>query len=137
MKKIFADTSFYIAIVNPDDAWHNAALASGNTYSGTVYTTEYIILELGNYLSKTIHRSFLLEIVTELRNDPKTIIIPSSPSLFEDGLRLYAHRLDKQWSLTDCISFSLMEKLGMTEALAFDHHFEQAGFHVLTTPRIS
>lgn len=130
MTKVFADTSFYIALINPDDAWHQAALASGDKYRGTVYTTEYILLELGNYLSKTPNRSLLQEVVEELYNDPKTIIVPSSSSLFEEGMRLYARRLDKQWSLTDCISFALMEDLDITDTLAFDHHFEQAGFHV-------
>lgn len=48
-----------------------------------------------------------------------------------DGIRLYEQRRDKQWSLTDCISFVVMKREGLTEALTGDHHFEQAGFVAL------
>jgi predicted nucleic acid-binding protein len=40
-------------------------------------------------------------------------------------------RPDKWWSLTDCISFIVMQQEGLTEALTTDHHFEQAGFKIL------
>jgi uncharacterized protein len=40
-------------------------------------------------------------------------------------------RRDKEWSLTDCISFVVMKERGLTEALTADHHFEQAGFKAL------
>jgi len=40
-------------------------------------------------------------------------------------------RRDKPWSLTDCISFVVMEQLGLVDALSADHHFEQAGFNIL------
>lgn len=46
-------------------------------------------------------------------------------------MRLYEERTDKDWSLTDCISFVLMEQNGIQDALTADHHFEQAGFNVL------
>ena len=44
---------------------------------------------------------------------------------------LYRHRKDKDWSLTDCISFAAMTDEGLTEALTADRHFEQAGFVAL------
>jgi hypothetical protein len=47
------------------------------------------------------------------------------------GLALYAARPDKEWSLTDCVSFLVMQDHGVTEALTADHHFEQAGFVAL------
>ena len=55
----------------------------------------------------------------------------SSPELFASGSDLYAQRLDKDWSLTDCISFVVMRERGIAEALTADHHFEQAGFTIL------
>jgi hypothetical protein len=51
--------------------------------------------------------------------------------LFERGLSLYLRRMDKDWSLTDCVSFVVMEEMALTDALTGDRHFEQAGFHVL------
>ena len=66
-----------------------------------------------------------------LRNDPTVKIVPSSNELFAAGVELYATRSDKEWSLTDCISFVVMEREGLTDALTGDRHFEQAGFKVL------
>lgn len=50
---------------------------------------------------------------------------------FERARAMYCSRLDKGWSLTDCSSFQIMEAKGITEALAADHHFEQAGYRAL------
>ena len=54
-----------------------------------------------------------------------------SEALFEAGFNLFEARPDKDWSLTDFISFVVMEREGLTEALTGDHHFEQAGFTAL------
>ena len=69
--------------------------------------------------------------VAMLREDAKTVILPACSELIEKGLQLYAGRLDKGWSLTDCISFVAMREHGINDALTCDHHFEQAGFRVL------
>ena len=66
-----------------------------------------------------------------LRQQADVEILPASSSLFRRGCELHAKRLDKEWSLTDCISFVVMEERGLTGALTSDHHFEQAGFSVL------
>jgi hypothetical protein len=66
-----------------------------------------------------------------LREDAEVTIVPPGPELFEAGLKLYSQREDKDWTLTDCISFVVMERMGIREALTGDHHFEQAGFTVL------
>jgi predicted nucleic acid-binding protein len=55
-------------------------------------------------------------------------IVASSRELFRRGFDLYADRPDKEWSLTDCISFVVMTDRRITDALTGDHHFEQAGF---------
>jgi predicted nucleic acid-binding protein len=58
-------------------------------------------------------------------------VIPPSQRLFEDGLRLFAERPDKEWSLTDCVSFLVMKRHGLTDALTADRHFSQAGYNPL------
>ena len=60
--------------------------------------------------------------------EPTLQIVPPSDLLFQRGLDLYAARGDKEWSLTDCISFVVMGDHGIADALTGDHHFEQAGF---------
>jgi len=59
------------------------------------------------------------------------VSVESAHDLWQRGADLYLHRPDKEWSLTDCVSFIVMEERGLTEALAADHHFEQAGFTAL------
>ncbi len=59
------------------------------------------------------------------------MIIPPTQPLFDSGVALFSKRLDKRWSLTDCISFVVMEEQGITHALTGDRHFEQAGFVAL------
>ena len=67
----------------------------------------------------------------DLRKNPDVQVVPANDALFDEGVQLFANRLDKEWSLTDCISFVVMEQNGLTEALTGDHHFEQAGFVAL------
>jgi predicted nucleic acid-binding protein len=57
----------------------------------------------------------------------------TSDRIFELGLKLYSERSDKDWSLTDCISFEVMREQGLKEALTGDHHFKQAGYQALFT----
>jgi predicted nucleic acid-binding protein len=50
---------------------------------------------------------------------------------FPAALDLFRRRSDKNWSLTDCSSFLIMQKMAISEALTYDLHFEQAGFRAL------
>jgi hypothetical protein len=68
---------------------------------------------------------------SRLRADPRVVVVPSSRDLFDRAMGLYRSRPDKDWSLTDCVSFVVMRERGITEALTGDHHFEQAGFRAL------
>jgi predicted nucleic acid-binding protein len=67
----------------------------------------------------------------DLRTDSGTVIVPASSDLVDRGFELSSRRADKEWSLTDCISFAVMEEHGVREALTSDSHFEQAGFTML------
>lgn len=59
------------------------------------------------------------------------LILPQTPNLFEQAFRRYQSRPDKNWSMTDCASFILMEQEGLTAALTHDRHFTQAGFKAM------
>lgn len=76
-------------------------------------------------------RPSFLGLMEALRGDPHVTIVPPTQEWFDRGIALYAKRPDKAWSLTDCISFVVMEQMGLTEALTADRHFAQAGFTVL------
>jgi hypothetical protein len=131
MRQVFADTSYYGALLNPMDELHGRALSWSREHAGPVVLTEFILLELGNALCRAGSRGRLVEFIRFLRTDPSTTVVPLSKELLNAGWELYAARLDKDWSLTDCMSFVVMKKEGLTEALTADRHFEQAGFKVL------
>jgi predicted nucleic acid-binding protein len=76
-------------------------------------------------------RSVFIQLLADLQANPDILVVPVSDQLLREGVHLYGQRLDKEWSLTDCISFVVMQREGITEALTGDHHFEQAGFIAL------
>ncbi len=131
MNRLFADTFFFFAFLNADDSAHREASTFYDAFDGQLVTTEWVLTELADGLSGISDRQAFVDFHRALRNDPAVTIIPSSHELFAAGVELYATRPDKQWSLTDCISFVVMEREGLTDALTSDRHFQQAGFKVL------
>jgi uncharacterized protein len=127
---VFADTFFYLALLRNDDPAHARALASV-AINQTIVTTEFILLELGNVCARAEDHADFLAQVAGMRASPRVRIIPLDSRLLDRGLERMATRPDKDWSLTDCISFVVMEDEGIKESLTSDRHFEQAGFTAL------
>ena len=131
MSQVFADTSFYQAFFNKRDRWHFEAKRLVEALESGIVTTDYILVELGALMARGEARALYIRFVDQVRADPDTELIAASRDLFNQGLALFAARLDKGWSLTDCISFAVMRERGLVQALTSDHHFEQAGFACL------
>jgi len=131
MKPVFADTFFFLAAINTSDKCHDLAIAWSDAYDGPLLTTAWIITEVADALAGLPHRHVFKEFHATLVEDQRMRIIPPEPRLWERGLKLYLDRPDKEWSLTDCISFTVMKDEGLAESLTGDHHFEQAGFAAL------
>ena len=108
-----------------------SAVLFGDDYNGNIVTTEWVLTEVGDALSMPAKRWFFLDLLRNIRNNPQAVIVEATHQLFARGVELYEKRSDKEWSLTDCISFVVMEDHGVHEALTGDHHFEQAGFVAL------
>ena len=128
---IFTDTVFFLALAQPRDVLHARAKAWAQAITEPLLVTEYILWETVNALSKPIDRPKAHALLAHVRSTSSYEVIPASPELFEAGVRLHALRSDKEWSLTDCISFIVLGRRGLTRALTFDHHFEQGGFEAL------
>lgn len=131
MNAFFADTSFYISAISPRDELHAQAVSLIGTLQCNVITTEYVLVELGSYFSRALGRSAFVELVRRIEIDPQTEIVWVTDELFREGFDLFSRRPDKDWSLTDCISFVVMNDRNLTKALTSDHHFSQAGFEAL------
>ncbi len=96
-----------------------------------VVTTEFVLLEVADGLSNPPSRKGTIAFIEELRREPTIEIVPLSGSLLDKGWALYQQRPDKEWGLTDCTSFVVMQEQGILEAFTSDHHFAQAGFAIL------
>jgi len=131
MNDVFADTFYFIALVGPDGPQRRKAAAATVNPSGRLVPTAWILTELANFLHRVNDRPAFLQIYRTLTTDRSVAILEPEQRLFDRGIRLYENRPDKEWSLTDCVSFIAMEELGVTDALTGDHHFEQAGFKAL------
>jgi predicted nucleic acid-binding protein len=131
MKPVFADTSYYIALLSPTDTKHAEAVEWSESWLGHHMVTEYVLVELGGALARSPDRSFFGPFVEQVLADSGTIFVPASARLFHRGLALFAARDDKNWSFTDCISFIVMKQHRLNDALTTDRHFEQAGFKAL------
>jgi predicted nucleic acid-binding protein len=131
MKAVFADTFYYIALLDANDLAHVTAIAATRDLKSTTVTTAWVLFELANTLSASRHRGVFARFLHRLRANPNVIIYEAEREVFDLGVDLYQNREDKEWSLTDCISFVVMTREEIAEALTGDHHFEQAGFSIL------
>jgi predicted nucleic acid-binding protein len=133
---VFADTSFFIALLDGDDEFHAAACAFAAANRAPLMTTSAVILELGVYFSQVPLRAGFLACLATIRRAAITIVHVDE-DLQERGVERFEQRLDKGWSLADSISFILMERQNCWEAATSDQHFEQAGFRALLRPAAS
>ena len=131
MTPVFADTVFFLALLNEKDEYHEKARTLLNALRRPIVTTAWVFTELADGLADTPGRILFQPFVTRFAADDRAEVVRADQELLERGIELYHARPDKEWSLTDCVSFLVMHQKGITEALTADHHFEQAGFKIL------
>ncbi len=134
MIKVFADSFYWISLINSKDKWHSKAKQISKSLSeSTLITTDEVLTEVLTYFSAsgTNMRTLVTRIIKDILNDPNVEVIPQSHDSFLSGLDLYEQRLDKEYSLTDCVSMETMKKLTLTDILSHDKHFSQEGFKIL------
>ncbi|TDA63823.1 MAG: PIN domain-containing protein [Clostridia bacterium] len=135
---IFVDTAGWLALVNRSDQLHDQAVAVYRTLGKVPrLTTEAVLVETCNALSRVPLRPLagaLMSQAAEAESLRVLRIVHVTRELTEEGWRLFVQRPDKDWSLTDCISFVVMRRRRCRRAFTSDHHFEQAGFERLLQP---
>jgi predicted nucleic acid-binding protein len=127
----FADTFYFLALLNPADKARLWALDRAKELGSRLLTTDWVIVEVADAFAKPAHRPAFLALWDEIREDPAIEIVATNRALLLRGIDLYSKRPDKAWSLTDCISFVVMTEHRLVEALTGDNHFVQAGFEAL------
>jgi uncharacterized protein len=131
MKTYFADTSYWLALELSNDQNHQTALMHWLTLVKTsfqIVTTSYIFDETVTYLNSRNHHEKAVEVGENILLSPTIELIHVDENLFFEGWTMFQKYQDKQYSLTDCISFVVMKQSEIETALTFDKHFIQAGF---------
>jgi len=131
---VLLDTSFILALENREDRHHGRAkqLDRELAAQGAILLLHRgILLEIGDGYARIGRRAKGAELLDKLANEEGFQITPLSQAIIEQAMALFQSRSDKEWGLTDCVSFVLMEREGITQALTADVHFRQAGFEAM------
>jgi hypothetical protein len=134
MTEVFLDTSFVIALSSVTDQNHVRTVELAHRIEADrtrLVTTQAILLEIGNSLSKHKYRAAAIQLLESLENDPNVEVVLLTSTLYASAFNLFKQREDKEWGLVDCISFIVMQDRGITDALTTDIHFQQVGFRAL------
>ena len=133
MTVVFTDAGYLIANLDDRDLLHERARAAAKLGLFRIVTTQMVITEVLNYVSRggEYLRNLAAQMVQELEANPDVEIVPQTDAQFRAAVERYAARSDQRWSLTDCASFLVMEERNITAALAYDRDFVQAGFVAL------
>lgn len=134
MRVAFVDTAYWIAQFNVSDQLHQKALNVETQIRGVrLVTSELVLTEFLNYFSNSGRqtREEASGTVQDLLDGFGIQIVWQTQTLFAAGLTLYAARLDKGYSLTDCVSMTIMQQSGIRDVLTHDKHFTQEGFNIL------
>lgn len=138
--ELFLDASYAIALSVSNDPNHKKALLLADDVEANftrLVTTRAVVLEIGNALSRQRYRKAAGELMQSLEEDPRVEVTEITSALYVSGLQLYRERGDKDWGITDCISFVVMKDRGLVSALTADDHFRQAGFRALLKEGLS
>jgi len=134
--KIFIDTSALIAYYNADDRHHGEAaevmakIEGGEIPLTRFYVTDYIFDETVTFIECVLSRHQLARDVGEaLLQSPFTTMLRIDEDVFQEAWSRFVGMQGS--SFTDCSSFVVMERQGITHALTFDRHFREAGFKTL------
>jgi predicted nucleic acid-binding protein len=131
----FADTWFWVALLNKKDPDHNRAHDLNRKIGASpIVTSQLVMVEFFGFccgLGKDL-RLACCKLVKTLKTDPHVTVVPYSDQQYDRAVQLYEQvSNDKRWSLVDCASFLIMEEAGIQIAVTSDHHFEQRGYTLL------
>ena len=134
MPRVFVDALHYIAVLVPSDDLHDKAMrVAGERMASRFVTTDAVLTEVLTFVANrgVEGRLQAVGLVDDLMADPDTDVVRQTQELWDRAFDLYLRRLDKGYSLTDCMSMVVCADLGIVEVLSHDHHFEQEGFAIL------
>ena len=133
MRQVLLDTGYVLALELANDQNHRTVTDHWRRFAGSLpalVTTSYVFDEIVTFFNSRGHHEKAVEVGDNLLQSTAVDMIHVDEELLQHGWRYLVRHQDKRYSLTDCVSFALMERLGIAVAFAVDHHFEQAGFRI-------
>lgn len=131
---VFVDTVAWLALINKSEGLHDSARTVRDQLiqqKAKLITTDFVVVEIANSLARLPLRGLARKLIDFIRTSDTVELVTITPEFFEKAYQLYCTREDKEWGLTDCTSFVVMQKMRMNRAFTADRHFEQAGFTIL------
>lgn len=133
-ESVFVDTGYLLALLADDDKLHGVAMAWRRKVAERrlrFVPISAILLEVGDAFRLPQIWPKAEAVIAAMEVHPDITIVEVDRVLLKRARDVKSTYRDKEWGLTDCTSFVIMWDLGMTRALSFDKHFEQAGFRAL------
>lgn len=134
IRSVFGDAGHWIALVNPKEELHAKAVSVSRRLGRVrIVTTDLVLVETLNFYAGAgpVLRRLAVRLVEQTAQSASVEVVRQTPELFAQALALYHSRPDKDWGMANCVSFCVMHDRELTDALAYDHHFMQAGFRAL------
>jgi len=134
IEAIFVDRFAWIATINKSDNYHEICLGILEELlnnQAKLITTNYVVVETINALSKVEFRKTVIEFIDKLEKSPSVQIIRITDEIYNNAWTFYKQRMDKDWGITDCTSFEVMRAFNVKKAFTNDKHFEQAGYSLV------
>jgi uncharacterized protein len=130
LRKVFVDTSAFVALRNRAEQEHASARATlGRLVAerASLFTSNYVFAETYTALLVRIGRAEAIEWGRRFRASEAIELVRIEEAVDEEAWSILVSHADKPWSYVDACSFALMEREGTAEAFAFDRHFVQRG----------
>jgi predicted nucleic acid-binding protein len=135
MREVFADTNYWIALLNKKDQLHSKAREVSEALDPKTFiiTSHLVLGEVIEHFRRSGDqlKSDIIQMIGSLEEDSFFAVEPMSPKLFDDTLSFLHKHLDQEWGFVDCSSFVIMKRRRISEALSYDKHFVQAGYKAL------
>jgi predicted nucleic acid-binding protein len=131
MNTVCVDTGYLFALEITNDQQHQAAIQHWQGIVAALprlVTTSYVFDEVVTFFNSRGQHTKALQVGSNLLQSPSVQFIHVDTALFYEGWAYFQRHQDKDYSLTDCLSLLVMQKLGIRTAFPFAQHFVQAGF---------
>jgi len=128
----FVDTSAFVALLNADDSFHEAAVATWERLADAeepLVTSSYVVVETNALVQRRLGMDALRAFSDDVVRAVQVAWVGREVHEAATSAQMLAGR--RHLSLVDCASFLVMRHLGLTEVFAFDDHFRDQGFRVI------